>query len=153
MTYGVIFCHDKKFHFFANLTRVCCSSKTTISLLQFYTRCFGKAWICHCHDATMKVQFSFLPRKNSSILELEGGNKLLITYFYQFSPTSFSDCISLPNFKKRSFEKSSFLRSNIFRLFDFVAYSDIWIFALKITLKILGFQYFEFKQKILILFQ
>ena len=148
MTYGVIFCHDKKFHFFANLTcRVCCSSKTTISLLQFYTRCFGKAWICHCHDATMKVQFSFLPRKNSSILELEGGNKLLITYFYQFSPTSFSDCISLPSLKRVSRNFLSFLRSNIFRLFNFVAYSDIWIFALKITLKILEFEYFEFKQK------
>ena len=65
----------------AFFARVCCSSKTTLSLLQFYTRCFGfcKAWICHCHDATMKVQFSFLPGKNSSILELKGkgGNKLL----------------------------------------------------------------------------
>ena len=123
MTYGVIFCHDKKFHFFANLTRVCCSSKTTISLLQFYTRCFGKAWICHCHDATMKVQFSFLPRKNSSILELEGGNKLLITYFYQFSPTSFSDCISLPSLKKK-FREIFFFWGQTFSDFS------IWIFAI-----------------------
>ena len=151
MTYGVIFCHDKKFHFFANLTsRVCCSSKTTISLLQFYTRCFGKAWICHCHDATMKVQFSFLPRKNSSILELEGGNKLLITYFYQFSPNKFLRLHLFTKLKKVSTNFLSFLRSNIFRLFDFVAYSDIWIFALKITLKILGSQHFDFKKKILI---
>ena len=127
MTYGVIFCHDKKFHFFANLTRVCCSSKTTISLLQFYTRCFGKAWICHCHDATMKVQFSFLPRKNSSILELEGGNKLLITYFYQFSPTSFSDCISLPSLKKFR---------QIFFLFWGQTFSD---FSILLLTQIFGF--------------
>lgn len=152
MTYGVIFCHDKKFHFFANLTRVCCSSKTTISLLQFYTRCFGKAWICHCHDATMKVQFSFLPRKNSSILELEGGNKLLITYFYQFSPTSFSDCISLPNLKKRSFEKSSFFEVKHFQTFRFcclLRYLDFraknyiknpWISVFWVQAKILIFQ-------------
>ena len=148
MTYGVIFCHDKKFHFFANLTsRVCCSSKTTISLLQFYTRCFGKAWICHCHDATMKVQFSFFTKEKQLNFRTRRGQQTPHHVFLPIFSNKFLRLHLFTKLKKVSRNFLSFLRSNIFRLFDFVAYSDIWIFMLKITLKILRFEYFEFLQK------